>query len=159
MCPYSFQKLIGEHYCQFFSKTYNLDTVCLRYFNVYGDRMRSVGAYSFVIPIFLDQVRENKPMTIRGDGEQQRDFVNVKDVANANVLAAVSSNVGKGESINIGTQLGTTVNEIADMIGGDKIYVDAVREPKIMIANNSKAKKLLGWRPKINLKEYIECLK
>jgi UDP-glucose 4-epimerase len=158
MCPYSLQKLIGEQYCQVFSKTYGLETVCLRYFNVYGDRMRSVGAYSFVIPIFLDQKKANKPMTIRGDGNQQRDFVNAKDVANANILASLSTKVGKGEFINIGTQKGTSVNEIADMIGGEKIFVEAVREPKVMIANNSKAKKLLGWEPKINLKEYIECV-
>jgi UDP-glucose 4-epimerase len=120
--------------------------------------MRSVGAYSFVIPIFLDQKKANKPMTIRGDGNQQRDFVNAKDVANANILASLSTKVGKGEFINIGTQKGTSVNEIADMIGGEKIFVEAVREPKVMIANNSKAKKLLGWEPKINLKEYIECV-
>ena len=156
MCPYSLQKLIGEQYCQFFSKTYGLETVCLRYFNVYGDRMRSVGAYSFVIPIFLDQKRANKPMTIRGDGTQQRDFVNAKDVANANVLASLSTKVGQGEFINIGTQTGTSVNEIADMIGGKRIFVDAVKEPKVMIANNSKAKKLLGWEPKINLEKYIK---
>lgn len=156
VCPYSLQKYIGEEYCKLYSKLYKLETVCLRYFNVYGYRMKSMGAYSFVLPIFIRQSREGKPMTIRGDGKQQRDFVNVEDVVTANILAASSENVGYGESINIGTGIGTSVTQIAEYIGGDKINVDPVTEPRILIADNTKAKKLLNWVPTIDLKTWIK---
>src|ERR1035437_1339390 len=101
--PYALQKYVGELYCKMFSEIYSLETVCLRYFNVYGVGQPSTGAYASVIAKFLALKKENKPLTIIGDGNNTRDFVNVSDVANANFLAATSTRVGKGESINIGT--------------------------------------------------------
>jgi len=101
--PYSLFKLIGEQYCKLFTEIYDLPTVCLRYFNVYGPRQSCEGAYATVIGIFLRQAKAGEPLTIVGDGNQTRDFTNVMDVVKANILAMESSRVGQGEVINIGT--------------------------------------------------------
>jgi UDP-glucose 4-epimerase len=94
-------------------------------------------------------------MTIRGDGEQRRDFTYVGDVVNANILASQSENVGNGEVINIGNGDNRSINDIADMIGGDRVNVDPVIEPKATLADNSKAEKLLGWKPTQNIEDWI----
>src|SRR5262249_21245950 len=100
--PYGLQKYIGEMYCKVFSEVYALPTVSLRYFNVYGPGADPNGAYALVIGKFLLQRTEGKPMTITGEGSQTRDFTHVRDVVRANMFAAESPNVGKGEVINIG---------------------------------------------------------
>ena len=100
--PYANQKYYGELCCKMFSKVYNIETVSLRYFNVYGERQNLGGAYATVVGIFLSQLINNNPLTINGDGDQRRDFTYVGDVVSANILAAKSKNVGKGEVINIG---------------------------------------------------------
>ena len=94
-------------------------------------------------------------MTIRGDGEQRRDFTYVGDVVNANILASTSKNVGNGEVINIGNGDNRSINQIADMLGDNKVYVDPVIEPKETLADNSLAKKLLGWEPKQVIENWI----
>ena len=148
LSPYGAQKYYGEVMCNVFSHIYNIQTVCLRYFNVYGERQNLDGAYALVIGIFASQLLSGKPMTIRGDGEQRRDFTYVGDVVSANILASTSKNVGNGEVINIGNGDNRSINQIADMLGDDKVYVDPVIEPKETLADNSLAKKLLGWEPK-----------
>src|SRR5207237_1551964 len=100
--PYANQKLMGELYARNFARIYGIETVCLRYFNVYGPRQVTEGAYRLVISIFMDQRARDEPMTIQGDGEQTRDFTWVGDVARANVLAGQSNRVGKGEPISVG---------------------------------------------------------
>ena len=156
MSPYAMQKYMGEKYCRLFSELYGLPTVCLRYFNVYGQRQALEGAYSLVIGIFLNQRLNNQPMTITGDGEQRRDFTNVKDAARANILAANSQDVGQGEVINIGHGRNHSVNEMADMIGGSRIYIEPRLEPRVTLADNSLAKELLGWEPSVNLADWIK---
>ena len=138
-----------------FSETYKLETESLRYFNVYGKRQNLEGAYANVIGIFIQQCINNEPMTINGDGEQKRDFVYVGDVVSANILSMNSKKVGFGEVINIGTGKNYSVNEIAAMIGGNKIFVDPVKEPRESLADRSKAKKLLNWQPKVNIENWI----
>jgi nucleoside-diphosphate-sugar epimerase len=123
--PYGLHKLIGEYYCQLFSNLYNLETVCLRYFNVYGPRMNPNGLYALVIGKFLKLRKENKPLTIYGDGKQTRDFIYVDDVVRANILAMKSKKVGKGEVINICSGKNYSINYIAKLIGGKKIYLPA----------------------------------
>lgn len=157
--PYGLQKYIGELYCKLWSNIYGLPTVSLRYFNVYGPRQSAEGAYALVIAKFLKQVKEGKPMTITGSGKQTRDFTSVHDVVNANILAMESSKVGKGEVINIGAGKNYSINEVAKLIGGPISYVESRIEPKDTLADNKLAKKLLGWKPKVNLKEGIEELK
>jgi UDP-glucose 4-epimerase len=155
LSPYGAQKYYGEVMCKMFSEVYGLETVSLRYFNIYGERQNVGGAYAMVIGIFVDQLLNGKPMTIRGDGEQRRDFTYVGDVVNANILASQSEKVGNGEVINIGNGDNRSINEIADMIGDNKVNVDPVIEPPETLADNSKAEELLGWKPKGNIDTWI----
>jgi len=155
LSPYGAQKYYGEVMCKMFSQVYDIETVSLRYFNIYGERQNVGGAYAMVIGIFVDQLLNGKPMTIRGDGEQRRDFTYVGDVVNANILASQSEKVGNGEVINIGNGDNRSINEIADMIGDNKVNVEPVIEPPETLADNSKARELLGWEPKGNINTWI----
>ena len=155
LSPYGAQKYYGEVMCKMFSQVYDIETVSLRYFNIYGERQNVGGAYAMVIGIFADQRLNDKPMTIRGDGEQRRDFTYVGDVVNANILASQSEKVGKGEVINIGNGDNRSINEIAAMIGGPTEEVEPVIEPKETLADNSLARELLGWKPTGNVEKWI----
>ena len=155
LSPYGLQKYVGELYCRLFTKIYGLNTISLRYFNVYGKRQVLEGAYCLVIGIFLRQRLNNDPMTIVGDGSQRRDFTSVIDVVKANILAA-KSKINKGEVINIGNGYNYSVNELAKMIGGPIINMPSRIEPKETLADNSLAYKLLGWRPIIELPKWIK---
>ena len=157
--PYGLQKYIGELYCKLWSEIYGVESVCLRYFNVYGPRLDPDGAYALVIGRFLKQRKENLPMTITGDGEQTRDFTHVKDVARANVLAAESDKVGKGEVINIGAGKNVSIKRVAELIGGEIQFIPARLEPRNTLADNKKARELLNWEPKIEFEEGIGELK
>lgn len=155
LSPYGLQKLIGEQYCRVFHHCYGLETVSLRYFNIYGERQSLSGAYCLVMGIFCNQRINNQPLTIVGDGEQRRDFTYVGDASNANILAMNSKNVGFGESINIGNGDNRSVNDIADLIGGEKIYLEKRLEPQETLADNSKAIKLLNWQPTTSVEDWI----
>ncbi|MDD5068463.1 MAG: NAD-dependent epimerase/dehydratase family protein [Candidatus Pacebacteria bacterium] len=157
--PYGLHKYVGEAYCKVWSEVYGLPTVSLRYFNVYGPRNNPEGAYALVIAKFMKQRKEGKPMTITGDGKQTRDFTHVKDVVQANILAMKSLKVGKGEVINIGCGKNQSVNYIAKLVGGPVKHVKARLEPRHTLANNTLAKKLLGWKPTISIEEGIKELK
>lgn len=155
LSPYGLHKLIGEQYCELFSLLYGIKTVSLRYFNVFGERMPLEGAYTLVMGVFAQQMLKGEPMTIRGDGEQRRDFVYVKDVARANILAATSKKTGKGERINIGMGDNRSVNEIANLMGGETINVDPVIEPRITLCDNSMAKKMLNWSAEVSVESWM----
>ena len=159
LSPYGLQKYVGEQYCKMFSQVYNLDTVSLRYFNVYGERMSLEGAYKLAIPIFANQILNGKPLTINNDGEQRRDFTYVGDVVNANILAATNPEDLKGEAFNIGNGNNYSVNELADMLGGKKSYGNKVIEPFQTLADNSKALLILDWDPKGDLPTWIKKYK
>jgi UDP-glucose 4-epimerase len=156
LSPYGLQKYVGELYGCLFSKIYGLPTVSLRYFNVYGPRQALEGAYCLVMGIFVRQRLAGKPMTIVGDGEQRRDFTSVVDVVRANILATESDKVGQGEVINIGRGKNYSVNELARMIGGPTALIPSRIEPKESLADNSLAKKLLGWQPTMDLPDWLE---
>ena len=157
--PYAMQKYYGEVACRMFANVYGIETVSLRYFNVYGERQSLEGAYALVMCVFARQRLNNEPLTIRGDGEQRRDFTHVKDIAKANLLAMNSKRVGNGEVINIGNSDNRSVNQIAKMIGGPTINVDPVVEPRETLADNSKAKHLLGWSPSIMIEDWVKKYK
>lgn len=159
LSPYGLQKLIGEQYCRVFHHCYNLETVSLRYFNVFGERQALEGAYCLVMGIFAQQRLNGDPMTITGDGEQRRDFTYVKDVCMGNFLAMTSDKVGSGEVINIGNGDNRSVNQIADLIGGPKKYVEKRLEPFQTLADNTKAKNLLGWKPTVTVEDWIPIYK
>lgn len=155
LSPYGLQKMIGEQYCKLFSQLYGLDTVSLRYFNVYGERMATDGAYCLVMGIFAKQMQNGMPLTITNDGEQRRDFVYVGDVVEANWLAATHKTLLNGEVFNIGSGINYSVNEIADMMRGEKTYGYPRIEPKETLADNTKARTILGWTPTDNLSNWI----
>lgn len=159
LSPYGLQKYIGELYCRLFHTIYGLETVSLRYFNVYGPRSATEGAYTLVIGRFLKQRQLNKPITIVPDGEQSRDFTHVYDVVKANMLAAESGKVGRGEVINIGGGHDYSVNEVARLIGGPTVFMEPRIEPRRTLADITLAKKLLGWEPQVKFEKGIEELK
>ena len=152
--PYALNKLIGEQYCKLYSEIYNIDTVCLRYFNVYGDRMNNEG-YKLVFPIFKEQILNNKPLTINNNGEQRRDFIHVNDVVRANILVAKHSNNFNGDIYNVGNGKNYSINEIADMFGGEKQYGNQVIEPFETLAETAKIDLDLNFQPKKDLKQWI----
>ena len=154
--PYALQKYMGEQYCRLFTQIYGLPTVCLRYFSVFGQRQRLEGAYCLVLGIFMKQRLNGEPLTVRGDGTNRRAFTSVVDVVRANILAANSQKVGRGEAINIGHNRSHSVNEIAEMIGGAKVYVPPVVEPRETLADYSLAQELLGWEPTVNLQDWLK---
>lgn len=153
--PYAVQKMVGEVYCTMFPKVYNIETVSLRYFNVYGERQSFEGAYALVMGVFAKQLLEGKPMTINGDGGQLRDFTYVGDIVDANIRAATSDKVGDGEVINIGNGDNKSVNQLATLLGGKREHRDPVIEPRATLADNSKAKELLGWKPTQDFEEWV----
>ena len=155
--PYAVTKLTGEYYCQVFQQVYGIPTVCLRYFNVYGPRQNPDSDYAAVIPKFITSIIKGQGPTIYGDGEQSRDFTYVKDVVEANILAAESNasgvfNIGGG-----GNQI--SINKLASLVSRligknvDPIY-EKPRPGDIMhsLADISKAK-IFSYEPKFSLEE------
>lgn len=159
LSPYALQKFIGEEYCRIFSGILGLQTVSLRYFNVYGPRQSAEGAYATVIPIFLSKKSMGAPLPITSDGEQTRDFTHVSDVARANILAAESETVGAGEVINIGGGKEYSVNAVAKMIGGETVSIPArPGEVRCTCADTRRAKELLDWEPTMQLEQGLREL-
>lgn len=156
--PYGLQKYIGELLCKQWSEVYGLETVCLRYFNVYGPRLDPTGAYALVIGVFLRLKKEGKKLTITGDGKQTRDFTHVRDIINANILAMTSDKVGKGEVLNIGYGSNCSINDLAKMFNQEIEYIPARVEPHDTLADNSKAREMLGWEPEVKLEDGISEL-
>lgn len=160
--PYAIQKRVGEQYCIMASRFYGLETVSLRYFNVYGPRQTTAkdGPYATVIGIFLEQRKNNQPMTIVPDGTQRRDFTHVTDIAAANLLAMSSDKAGAGEIINVGTATNYSVRQVADMIGGAWEFApERQGEVHETLADITRARELLGWQPKVSFEQGIADLK
>lgn len=162
--PYGASKLSGEQYVQVVHRLYGLETVCLRYFNVYGPR-QAYGPYSGVMTRFINRLSKNKPPIIFGDGEQTRDFVNIKDVMNANMLALTKKRA-VGEVFNIGTGVATRIEELAKTLQEimNKTDVKPVHEDprprdiRNSCANINKAKEFLGYDPRVSLKNGLREL-
>lgn len=158
--PYALHKYLGEHYCRIFSELFGVETVSLVYFNVYGPNFSPDGQYALVVGKFLKQMKNGEPMTICGDGKYWRDYTHVRDVVRANMLAMESGAVGKGEMINIGFGKPRTVIELAELLGGPYVFVPArPGDARFSGADNTKAKKILGWEPSVDLKDGIAALK
>lgn len=147
--PYGLQKYVGEEYAKLASMFWNVETVSLRYFNVYGPRMAFEGAYVTVIAAFLSQRAKGGPLTITGDGTQTRDFTYVDDVVRANVLAMESQKVGRGEVINIGAGNNRSVNEVAKYFNHPIEHIAPRIEPHDTLADIARAKDLLDWWPEV----------
>lgn len=154
---YSYSKLFAEGLCKMYSTMYNLDSVCFRYFNAYGPRQPVRGSYAPVIGVFSRQKKNNEQMTVVGDGLQTRDYVHVSDIVSANIAAMNNEKNFNSEIINIGTGKSFSVLDIAKMMGGEYIHVDARKgEARHTLADITKAKELLNWEPKYSLETYME---
>ncbi len=165
MSHYAVQKLAAEQYCQVYYRLYGLETVCLRYFNVYGPRQRADSPYSGVIAKFIDSARADKPITIFGDGQQTRDFCDVKDVAAANYLAATQKpDKAAGRAFNVGTGIATSVNELARLVvrffGSDGVSIAYHPARAVEIrhsqADITSARQFLKWNPSTCLEVGLE---
>jgi len=157
--PYACQKLMSEIYARNFARIYGLQTVCLRYFNVYGPRQVTEGAYRLVIGIFIDQRRRGEPLTIHGDGQQTRDFTWVGDVVRANIMAGESDQVGRGEPINVGAGEEVSIARIAELIGGPVEYQPPRGfDERFKRAGITRARELLGWQPGVQIDEGMQRL-
>jgi len=162
--PYAVSKLSGEYYCKTFHKIYGLETICLRYFNVYGPRQRN-NQYSSVIINFIDNLKKNKPLVIFGDGLQTRDFIYISDVVEANLIA-LKSKEGVGEVFNIATGKPITINGLAQTIIKLKgksnlrtIYAETRKgDIRHSYADVEKAGRILKFKASLSLEEGIKRL-
>ena len=156
--PYSASKVAGEKFCKMYYDLYGLETVILRYFNVFGERSPARGQYAPVIGIFERQSEAGESLTLVGDGSQRRDFINVEDVARANYIAAtISLENNLGEVFNIGSGKNYSIKEIADAISSNQVYIP-MRDGEMdtTLADINKAKTILGWYPEIDVLEWIK---
>lgn len=157
--PYALHKYIGEKIAEQFHRFYGMETVSLRYFNVYGPRMADEGAYVTVISHFVRQFKAGQPLTVHGDGEQSRDFTHVYDVVRANLLAMESGRVGRGEVLNVGAGERHSMNKVADIFGGPRTYTEGRKgEARHTQADITLTKELLGWEPHIRFDDGIRAL-
>ena len=157
MYPYALTKWQAEELIMHWAKVYSLPAISLRFFNAYGPRSRTSGAYGAVFGVFLAQRLANKPLTIVGDGNQTRDFIHVKDLVNGIIKAALSKK--KNKIYNIGGGKEVKVNKIAKLVGGKKIHIPKrPGEPYRSLANISKIKKDLNWKPKIDIEKGVKDL-
>lgn len=164
--PYSMSKKAGEEVMDVYNRLYGLSTVSLRYFNVYGPRHQEDGRYATVIAIFRRQQRLGQKMTIVGDGEQRRDFTFVGDIVRANVLAMMNRDATG--IFNIGTGENYSINQLAAVVSGEPlgtVWMNDVEyipprlgEAQVTLADNTKAKDILGWKPQVNLQQGIQVL-
>lgn len=155
--PYSVSKVAGEELCKMYTKLFELKTVILRYFNVYGDREPIKGQYAPVVGLFLRQLKAGEPLTIVPDGTQRRDFTHVDDVVQANILAANTENINYGEVFNVGTGTNNSILELASMISNNQKFIEPrIGESYETLADNTKIKTILGWNPTVKIEDYIK---
>jgi len=157
--PYSASKVAAEKFCKMYSDLYGLETVVLRYFNVFGERSPTRGQYAPVIGIFQRQRDAGEPLTIVGDGTQRRDFIYVGDVARANELAALMPSVKDhlGQVFNVGSGVNYSVQEIADAISDNQTYIPKRDgEMETTWSNIDKVNKVIGWKPEVDVLEWIK---
>lgn len=161
--PYAIQKLVGEMYCQNFYKIYGLETVCLRYFNVFGPNQDPESVYSAVIPLFIKKIMRGETPVINGDGTTSRDFTYVDNNVDANLRACVAGSECAGEVINIACGYEISLNQLVEKINtelGTSIkpeYRDErVGDVKHSLADVGKAEKLLGYKPLVSFEEGLK---
>lgn len=156
--PYALTKNMGEELVLHWAKFYKMPNIALRFFNVYGPRQRTSGAYGGVLSIFLKQTIYNKPLTITGDGNQTRDFVHVYDLVSAIIIALNKKNISEN-IFNIGSGNDISINNVAKLIGGKIVYIPKrLGDADHSAADIKKIKKSLKWKPKISLKNGLLML-
>lgn len=156
--PYSLSKIFGEKLSKLFTNLYGLETVALRYFNVYGERAPTGGQYAPVVGIFLEQYGKGQPLTVVGDGTQRRDFIHVRDVAAANLLAATAriADGRLGEFFNVASGENVSIIELARLISDDIEFIERrVGEAETTLGSIEKISDALGWRPMIEVRRWV----
>ena len=153
--PYALSKFIGEETCFHWSKVYNIPMVSIRIFNAYGPRVKTTGVYGAVFGVFFKQKLENKPLTLVGNGLQRRDFLNVKDVANAFYMSAISKK--KNEIYNLGSGKPKKIIDLIKLLGSNKIVKLPKRpgEPDCTWADTKKIRKQIKWKPNVSFKNGV----
>jgi len=157
--PYSISKVAGEKLCSMYTNIFGLDTIIFRYFNVYGDKHPTKGVYAPVIGLFDVQKLNGEKLTIVGDGEQRRDFTNVKDVVDINIIATTKDIDRKyfGNVFNVGTGTNYSVNQIASFISDNTINIpERLGEARETLASIKKVKEVFGWEPTITLDQWFK---
>jgi UDP-glucose 4-epimerase len=157
--PYSVSKVNGEKLAKMYNDLFGLKTVMFRYFNVYGEHQPTKGQYAPVIGLFIKQAKENKPLTIVGDGTQRRDFTHVSDVVKANILAAITDVDDKcfGNVYNVGNGKNYSILEIAAMISDNIEFIPPrPGEARETLSNTDKIKQVFGWKAEVSLSDWIE---
>jgi len=156
--PYALQKYVGEQYTRMFHQLFSMETLTLRYFNVYGPRMASEGAYVTVISAFMAARRRGDPLQIHGDGEQTRDFTHVSDIVAANILA-MDAQIADGRAINVGAGHNVSINRIADLIGGQRVRLTSrMGDMRNTLADTTEASRVLRWHPRVSVEEGVKQL-
>jgi UDP-glucose 4-epimerase len=157
--PYGVSKLAAERYCVSFSRVYALETVALRYFNVFGPNQDPTSQYSAVIPLFVTAIARGEPIAIYGDGNQRRDFTYVDNVVDANLVAAEVEGAN-GLVLNVATGRSTSVNELATVIGqlldrpvGRDEHPPRAGDVRDSWADIARAEQVLGWKPRVSLED------
>jgi len=154
LTPYAFTKWKSEQIIMKYAKNYKFPAISLRFFNIYGPRIKVSNAYSAVISIFLKKKRENKPLTVTGNGQQSRSFVYIEDSINA-LIKAAKSNISN-EIFNVGAEKSIKIIQIAKLLNSKIIFLPSRKgDPKYSNASIKKIKKVLNWRPKISIKKGI----
>jgi len=155
--PYSASKAAGEKFCKMYTDLYGLETVILRYFNVFGQRSPARGQYAPVVGIFQRQKEAGEPLTLVGDGSQKRDFIHVEDVARVNYIAA-TADLGDhiGEVFNIGSGKNYSIKDIADVVSDNQVFIPKRSgEMDTTLADITKVETVMGWKPEIDVLEWI----
>lgn len=156
--PYAMQKLMAEYYCQLFAKLYNLPIIIFRLFNVYGSRMSSSDGYKLVLTKWLEQIKNNQPLSIFGSGEQTRDFTYISDVVEG-LIKGLKLKSNNYEIINLGYGRQISVKYLAGLFKHPtRRFPERKYEEKYKQADISKAKRLLNWKPKVSIEEGIKML-
>jgi len=157
LSPYALQKYVGEHYCRLFYQLYGLETISLRYFNIFGPKQDPNSLYSAVIPKFIDALVQDRPPVIFGDGEQSRDFTYIENVVQANLLGMSAEHL-HGEAINIACGKRISLNQLLNVLKeilGSKIF-PLYQEPrkgdvKHSLADIRKGKEIVGYEPTVGV--------
>ncbi|HVP81181.1 MAG TPA: SDR family oxidoreductase [Thermodesulfobacteriota bacterium] len=157
LSPYALQKYVGEQYCRLFYQLYGLETICLRYFNIFGPKQDPNSLYSAVIPKFIDALLEERPPIIFGDGEQSRDFTYIENVVQANLLAMSADHL-HGEAVNIacGTRisLNQLVSVLKEILGSKQspLYQEPRKgDVKHSLADIRRGKEIINYEPKVGI--------
>lgn len=159
--PYGLHKLMSEKECKLYSELYDLDTVCLRYFNVYSEDQPYGGPYSTIISAWMEMVRQDKPLRVDGTGEQIRDYIHVEDIVSANIFCASYKFKFNGTVYDVGTGTGITVGELKEQVSAKVPSVKWVFGPprsgdvKSSVASPFSLKRL-GWTPRVNIGDGLD---